>query len=65
MNCGLGDLVTHTLDDYEALARRLATDAGLMGEVRARAAAAHDAAPLFDSASFARDLEALYEQITQ
>jgi predicted O-linked N-acetylglucosamine transferase (SPINDLY family) len=64
-SCGLDDLVTHTLDDYEALARRLATDATLMRDVRARTAAARDGAPLFDSQAFVRDLEALYASIAR
>ena len=54
-----------TLDEYEALALRLATDARFMQDVRARLAAARDSAPLFDSPQFTRDLEALYLQITQ
>lgn len=62
-NCGLPDLVTRTLDDYEALAHRLATEPALMSEVRTRLAAARDTAPLFDSALFARDLERLYLDI--
>ena len=61
---GLGELVTHTLDDYEALALRLATDRDYMTEVKGRVAAAGATAPTFDSAKFARDLEALYVQIT-
>jgi predicted O-linked N-acetylglucosamine transferase (SPINDLY family) len=59
-NCGLDDLITYTLDDYEKLAYRLATDTQYMREVRARLAAAHDHAPLFDSRQFTRDLEELY-----
>ena len=63
--CGLSDLVTHTLDEYEALAYRLATDASSFQEVRSRLARARETAPLFDSRRFARDLETLYRQITQ
>lgn len=62
-SCGLADLVTHTLDDYEKLALRLATDSGFMQDVRSRLAAARDAAPLFDAEKFARDLEGLYLRI--
>ena len=64
-SAGLGDLVTHTLDDYEALAYRLATDAGAMREVRSRLATARERAPSFDSERFARDLESLYLQIAR
>jgi predicted O-linked N-acetylglucosamine transferase (SPINDLY family) len=63
VNCSLPDLVTSTLDDYERLALRLATDADLMKSVRQRLAAARDTAPLFDSQRFARDLEQLYLRI--
>jgi predicted O-linked N-acetylglucosamine transferase (SPINDLY family) len=63
VNAGLADLVTHTLDDYEVLALDLAKDPERMRAMRARAAAACDTAPLFDSLSFVRDLEALYEQV--
>ena len=64
-NCGLDDLVTYTLDDYEKLAYRLATDTTYMREVRARLALARDQAPLFDSPQFTRDLEALYLSLVQ
>jgi predicted O-linked N-acetylglucosamine transferase (SPINDLY family) len=63
VNCGLSDLVTSTLDDYERLALRLATDQELMKSVRQRLAAARDRAPLFDSQRFTRDLEQLYLRI--
>jgi predicted O-linked N-acetylglucosamine transferase (SPINDLY family) len=58
--CGLPELVTRTLDDYETLAYRLATDAAYMSGVRQRLIAARDTAPLFDSTRFVRDLEDLY-----
>lgn len=63
--CGFRELVTHTHEDYEALAYRLATDALCLKNIRARIAAARETSPLFDSQKFARDLEALYMQITQ
>lgn len=63
VTCGLPDLVTTTLDDYEKLALRLATDHGLMHSVRQRLAGARDHAPLFDSQRFTRDLEQLYLRI--
>jgi predicted O-linked N-acetylglucosamine transferase (SPINDLY family) len=63
INCGLPDLVTFSLDDYETLALRLATDKELMQDVRQRLAAARDSAPLFDSQRFVRDLEQLYLRI--
>jgi predicted O-linked N-acetylglucosamine transferase (SPINDLY family) len=62
-SCGLDDLVADTLEEYEALALRLARDPDLMRATRARLTAARDSAPLFDSPAFTRALEALYLQI--
>jgi predicted O-linked N-acetylglucosamine transferase (SPINDLY family) len=62
---GLPDLVTYTFDEYEALALRLATDRGLLDEVRRRVIAARDRSPLFDSAAFARQLEELYAALAR
>ena len=64
-NCGMSDLITLSLDEYERLAYRLATDEGFMREVRARLAAARDSAMLFDSTRFTRDLEQIYVQLVQ
>jgi predicted O-linked N-acetylglucosamine transferase (SPINDLY family) len=61
---GLPDLVTYSFAEYETLALRLATDRSLLEEVRTRVTAARDHSPLFDSAAFARDLEALYISLT-
>lgn len=57
---GLPELVTHGLADYEALALRLATDATLRGELRARLAANRLTHPLFDAGRFCRHIEAAY-----
>jgi predicted O-linked N-acetylglucosamine transferase (SPINDLY family) len=62
-NCNLPDLVTDSLDAYEALALRLATERSYLEDVRARLAEARDSAPLFDSRTFTRDLEKLYVDI--
>jgi protein O-GlcNAc transferase len=62
-SCGLDDLITYTLDDYEKLAYRLATDPTYLAGVKARLAAARDDSPLFDSRQFTRDLEELYVSI--
>ena len=63
--CNLADLITHNLEDYETLAYRIATDPDLLEQLRTRLTRAHDHAPMFDSAAFARGLEALYQQISQ
>ena len=61
--CNLSELVAYSLDDYECLAYRLATDGAFNKEMRARLAAAKTSAPLFDSAAFTTDLERLYTDI--
>jgi predicted O-linked N-acetylglucosamine transferase (SPINDLY family) len=58
--CGLPELITDSLDEYQQLASTLATDPARLQILRARLAAARDAAPLFDSTAFTRDLESVY-----
>jgi hypothetical protein len=62
-SCQLTELIASTLDNYERLALRLATDADFLRDIRARVAAARSEAKLFDSATFARDLEAIYTRL--
>ena len=64
-SCGLPELIADSLDVYEELAHRLATDAAFMRDVRARLARSRDTSPLFDSEKFTHDLEALYLQIAK
>ncbi|MGH6920585.1 MAG: tetratricopeptide repeat protein [Geminicoccaceae bacterium] len=58
---GLPGLVTNTLEDYEALALRLATDDSLRRRVRESLEANRATHPLFDGARFRRHIEAAYE----
>lgn len=60
---GLSELICTTLDDYEQLAWRLATDVDSLRQLRTKIARARDSAPLFDSRRFTRDLEYLYEGV--
>jgi predicted O-linked N-acetylglucosamine transferase (SPINDLY family) len=60
---GLSELVTRTLEDYEALALRLARDRGLLGGVREKLAAHRDRCALFNTARYARHLEAAYTRM--
>jgi predicted O-linked N-acetylglucosamine transferase (SPINDLY family) len=60
---GLPELVTETLDDYEALALRLARDPALLGTLRARLADNRLTAPLFDSVRHCRHLEHAYQEM--
>ncbi len=57
---GLPELVTANLADYEAMALQLATTPALLAELRAKLARNRSTAPVFDSARFARHMEAAY-----
>ena len=60
---GLPELVTVSLDDYAALALRLATTPALLGAVRAKLCAHRTTHPLFDSSRFRRHIEAAYSRM--
>jgi predicted O-linked N-acetylglucosamine transferase (SPINDLY family) len=57
---GLGDLVTRSLDEYETLALRLASDPEQLATAKTRLGANRDMTPLFDTAGYTRQLEAAY-----
>ena len=57
---GLPELVTHSLQEYEALALRLARNPGQLRAVRDKLAHNRETAALFDAPAFARNLEAAY-----
>jgi protein O-GlcNAc transferase len=57
---GLPELITTNLQDYEALAIRLATTPSLLAQYRAHLERQHEVAPLFDTDRFRRDLESAY-----
>lgn len=60
---GLPELVTHTLQDYEALAAQLAEDPGRLHALRARLSSNREALPLFDTPRYRRHLETAYRRI--
>ncbi|MCW5605754.1 MAG: hypothetical protein KIT18_14530, partial [Burkholderiales bacterium] len=60
---GLPELVTSTLDDYYALALRLARDRDALAAVKRRLVENRRTAPLFDTRRFTRSIEALYEEM--
>jgi protein O-GlcNAc transferase len=60
---GLPELVTHSLDDYESLALKLARDAALLKSLRARLEQNRLAKPLFDAGRFCRNIEAAYAKM--
>lgn len=57
---GLPDLVTHSLEEYEILALKLASDPALLRSLRERLARNRSTCPLFDTGRFCRHLEAAY-----
>ena len=57
---GLPELITTSLSDYETLALRLARDAALLSSLRQKLARNRATFPLFDTARFARHIEAAY-----
>ena len=59
----LPELITTNLEDYEALALKLAREPDLLEGYRKRLTDNRDSAPLFDCARFTRNLEAAYQQM--
>jgi predicted O-linked N-acetylglucosamine transferase (SPINDLY family) len=57
---GLPELVTHTLQDYEMLAFKLAKDAQLLSELRAKLARNRGTEPLFCTDRFRGHIESAY-----
>jgi len=58
---GLPDLITQTAEEYEELAFRLATDRELLDSIKLRLVRNRATSSLFDTATFARHLEAAYQ----
>jgi predicted O-linked N-acetylglucosamine transferase (SPINDLY family) len=57
---GLPELVTETRDDYEAMALKLARDADALAALKAKLMRNRDSFPLFDTARYARNLDAAF-----
>jgi len=60
---GLPELVTSTLEEYEALALKLARDPDLLGRLRERLARNRSTTPLFDTKRLCRHLEYAYQEM--
>jgi predicted O-linked N-acetylglucosamine transferase (SPINDLY family) len=60
MAIGLPELVTGTLQEYEALALRLAGDPSALAAIRSKLSGNRETMPLFDIGHFARYLETAY-----
>lgn len=58
---GMPELVTTSLEQYEVLGRKLATEPSLLQSMRDKLAQNRSTSPLFDTARYARHLEAAYE----
>ena len=57
---GLPELITHSLEDYEALAFRLANDKSMLAAIKAKLAQNRAAFPLFNTDRFRRNIEKAY-----
>jgi predicted O-linked N-acetylglucosamine transferase (SPINDLY family) len=57
---GLPELITHTLEEYEALAIRLAKNPDEMAVIKEKLAANRLTMPLFNTPLFTKDIEAAY-----
>ena len=57
---GLPELVTRSIDDYEALALKLARTPSLLANAKAKLALNRDTWPLFDTDRLRRHIEAAY-----
>lgn len=60
---GLPELITHSLEEYEAHAIKLANEPELLSEIRTKLADNRDTHPLFDCARFCRHLESAYDSM--
>jgi predicted O-linked N-acetylglucosamine transferase (SPINDLY family) len=62
---GLRELITTSLEDYEALALKLARDPTLLASIKAKLARNRSTHPLFNTARFTRHVEAAYTTMWQ
>jgi len=62
---GLPELVTTSLEAYEALALRLAREPHALAALRVRLQAQRDSCPLFDTGRFCDHLESAYQTMYQ
>ncbi len=62
---GLPQLVTASLEDYERIALRLATDRAAIEALKAKLAQSRTTCALFDTARFRRHIESAYQTMWQ
>ena len=61
----LPELITASLEDYEACARDLAKDGAALARLKVKLARNRDTSSLFDTAAITRNLEAAYRAMWQ
>jgi predicted O-linked N-acetylglucosamine transferase (SPINDLY family) len=64
-SAGVPELITHSLEEYEALALKLATEPAYIGDIQRRLVAARTESRLFDMDRFTRNLERAYRAMHQ
>ncbi|MGO9133088.1 MAG: tetratricopeptide repeat protein [Methylovirgula sp.] len=64
-SAGVPELITHSLEEYEALAIKLATEPEYIDDMQRRLEAARTQSRLFDMDRFARNLERAYQAMHQ
>ena len=62
---GVPELITHSVEEYEALAVRLAHDKASLSGLRRRIEEGRARSPLFDAARFCRNIERAYERMVE
>ena len=62
-SAGLPELITTSLEAYEALAIEIASDGGNMASLKQKLGACRRESPLFDTVRFARNIEKAYMEI--
>ena len=62
---GLPELITHSPEEYEALAFKLATDSSLLAGVRRKLADNRLSTPLFDARRFTKNVETAYSAMIE
>jgi predicted O-linked N-acetylglucosamine transferase (SPINDLY family) len=60
---GLPELVTHSLQAYEALVLQLARDPGALADIKKKLVANRGTCPLFDTDRFRRNIERAYTEM--
>jgi len=61
----LPELISHTVEEYEALALELATNPAKLKQVKSKLAQNRDTSPIFDTEKFTRHIESGFQQAYQ